>query len=78
LFGKSGGADALRAVQLGGQVSDAFRILINAIRDSVQHRINEISQLRLDSQLKKLQNENRMSEQTLQQVNEFEQLIFIQ
>ncbi|KAI6189634.1 hypothetical protein M3Y97_00029900 [Aphelenchoides bicaudatus] len=67
LFGKSGGADALRAVQLGGQVSDAFRALINKIRDNVQYRIDEISKQRLENQLKKLKNDNDTHRQKLQQ-----------
>lgn len=68
LFGKSGGVDSLRASQLGSEVTEMFRMLMNVIRANIQRRLNEFNKERLDSQVKQIENDNRMRNQQIQQV----------
>lgn len=68
LFGGSEATDSLRAAQLGNEATDMFRMLMNVIRNKIQERLNDINQQRLDTQLRQLENDNRMSQQQLQQV----------
>jgi hypothetical protein len=68
LFGKTGGTDSLRAAQLGNNVTEAFRSLMNVIRQNIQIRLNKFGKEDVQSRLKEIENENRMLEQQIQQI----------
>lgn len=58
----------MRASQLGSEVTEMFRMLMNVIRANIQRRLNEFNKERLDSQVKQIENDNRMRNQQIQQV----------
>jgi Ser-tRNA(Ala) deacylase AlaX len=68
LFGESGGTDSLRAAHLETDVTEAFRNLMNVIRQNIQVRLNKLSKEDVQSRLKEVENKNRMLEQQIKQV----------
>jgi len=70
LFGKSASVDSLRASHLDSEITEMFRALMNGIRSNIQRRLEEIKQERLDGKLKKLENDNRMRQQQVQQTEQ--------